>query len=58
MNGTWLLLVVATEGIAILATSEARLAGEGAPLVFLALAAWLLGGILYVILITLIFYRW
>lgn len=58
LNGTWLLLVVATEAIAILATAVARLANTPLPLALLALAAWLLGGILYVMLITLIFYRW
>jgi tellurite resistance protein TehA-like permease len=57
-DGTWLLLVVATEAIAILATFEARLASRPAPLAFLSLAAWLLGCALYVMLITLIFYRW
>jgi tellurite resistance protein TehA-like permease len=58
LNGTWLLLVVATEGVAILATAVARLVATPLPLALLALGAWLLGGILYVMLITLIFYRW
>jgi tellurite resistance protein TehA-like permease len=59
LNGTWLLLVVATESIAVLATAVSRMDGGSMPLLdLLALGAWLLGGVLYMILITLIFYRW
>lgn len=58
LNGTWLLLVVATESIAVLASAVSRSDGAPVPLDLLALAAWLLGGCLYMILITLIFYRW
>ncbi|MEX3980271.1 tellurite resistance/C4-dicarboxylate transporter family protein [Paraburkholderia sp. EG287A] len=59
LNGTWLLLVVATESIAVLALAVSRMNGESVPLLdLLALGAWLLGGVLYMILITLIFYRW
>jgi len=58
LNGTWLLLVVATESIAVLAAAVASIYGASTPLDLLALAAWLLGGSLYMMLITLIFYRW
>ncbi|TAL92734.1 MAG: C4-dicarboxylate ABC transporter [Paraburkholderia sp.] len=58
LNGTWLLLVVATESIAVLATAVSSRHGASVPLDLLALAAWLLGGSLYMMLITLIFYRW
>lgn len=58
LNGTWLLLVVATESIAVLATAVSPIYGASVPLDLLALAAWLLGGSLYMMLITLIFYRW
>ncbi|WP_433706639.1 hypothetical protein [Paraburkholderia sacchari] len=58
LNGTWLLLVVATESIAVLAAAVSQMNGASVPLDLLALAAWLLGGCLYMILITLIFYRW
>lgn len=58
LNGTWLLLVVATESIALLATDVTPIHGASMPLDLLALAAWLLGGSLYMMLITLIFYRW
>jgi tellurite resistance protein TehA-like permease len=58
LNGTWLLLVVATESISVLATAVSGNHGASLPLDLLALAAWLLGGWLYMILITLIFYRW
>ncbi len=54
LNGTWLLLVVATESIAVLATAVSPVHGASAPLDLLALAAWLLGGSLYMMLITLI----
>jgi len=58
LNGTWLLLVVATESIAVLASAVSSIYGAFIPLELLALAAWLLGGSLYMMLITLIFYRW
>lgn len=58
LDGTWLLLVVATEACAILAASVARTAADPMPFAHLALALWLIGGLLYLMLITLIFYRW
>jgi tellurite resistance protein TehA-like permease len=60
INGTWLLAVVATQSIAVLSVLlamheplEARRA-----LNFLALSMWLWGGMLYVWLMALIFYRY
>ncbi|RDV00859.1 tellurite resistance/C4-dicarboxylate transporter family protein [Trinickia dinghuensis] len=58
LDGTWLLLVVATEACAILAVSVAQTAADPLPFAHLALGLWLLGGLLYLMLITLIFYRW
>jgi tellurite resistance protein TehA-like permease len=58
LNGAWLLLVVSTQSVALLGT---RLAGDlGAwqeQMLFLALALWLLGCMLYLLIIGLIFYR-
>ncbi len=58
INGTWLVIVVATQSISVLGTLLAGSAGrfEDA-LLFLTLAVYTLGGMLYVLLITLIFYR-
>jgi tellurite resistance protein TehA-like permease len=58
LNGSWLLLVVATESIAVLACLLALHTGAAPPLVFTALAFYLLGVMLYVLLAALIFFRW
>jgi tellurite resistance protein TehA-like permease len=58
LNGAWLLLVVATESIAVLAGFVAVEFGAPPPLVFGALAFYLLGVMLYVSLSTLILFRW
>ena len=59
INGGWLVAVVATESVSTLASLLAAGAGEAAePLLFLSLAFWLAGGMLYVWLISLIFYRY
>jgi tellurite resistance protein TehA-like permease len=60
INGTWLLAVVATQSIAVL---TALLAGSSdQPLRlgmnFLALSMWLWGGMLYIWVMSLIFYRY
>ncbi|MFP5406893.1 MAG: tellurite resistance/C4-dicarboxylate transporter family protein, partial [Gammaproteobacteria bacterium] len=60
INGAWLLAVVATQSIAVL---SALIAAHGGPawrfeLNFLALAMWLWGGMLYIWIISLIFYRY
>lgn len=58
LNGAWLLLVVATEALAVLSCLVAQSAGSPAPLVFASLAFYLLGSMLYVLLAALIFFRW
>jgi tellurite resistance protein TehA-like permease len=58
LNGAWLLLVVATESIAVLACFLALRTDEPPPLVFTALAYYLLGTMLYVLLSALILFRW
>lgn len=60
INGAWLLAVVATQSIAVL---SAHLAPHWAQpyrleLNFLALSMWLWGGMLYIWMIALIFYRY
>jgi tellurite resistance protein TehA-like permease len=60
INGAWLLAIVATQSIAVLAT---LLAAHGQPpwrfaLNFVALSMWLWGGMLYVWTMALIFYRY
>jgi tellurite resistance protein TehA-like permease len=59
IHGGWLLSVVATQAISVLATLVARSAPEHQQhLLFLALALWLCGGMLYIWIISLIFYRY
>jgi tellurite resistance protein TehA-like permease len=58
LNGAWLLLVVATESLAVLGCALAQNTGAPPPLVFASLAFYLLGAMLYVLLSALIFFRW
>ncbi len=58
LNGAWLLLVVATESLAVLSGLLALRYGARPPLVFASLAFYLLGSMLYVLLAALIFFRW
>ena len=58
LNGAWLLLVVATEAIAVLACFLALHTNAPPSLVFTALAYYLLGAMLYVLLSALILFRW
>jgi len=58
LNGAWLLLVVATESLSVLGSLLALHTGTSAPLVFVSLAFYLLGSMLYVLLSALIFFRW
>ena len=59
INGGWLLAVVATQALSV--TSALLAARNGVPyrleLNFLALATWLWGGMLYIWMMALIFYR-
>jgi tellurite resistance protein TehA-like permease len=58
ISGAWLIAAVATQGASVLGTSVASGFGNGAAFVlFVALAAYLLGAMLYLAIITLIFYR-
>jgi tellurite resistance protein TehA-like permease len=57
LNGSWFLIVVGTQSLAILGSIVSRVVQ--APIVdFFALAACLLGGVLYLMLLGLVFYRW
>jgi tellurite resistance protein TehA-like permease len=58
LNGAWLLLVVATEAMAVLGCFLALHTGAPPSLVFTDLAFYLLGTMLYVLLSALIFFRW
>ncbi|HET8899270.1 MAG TPA: tellurite resistance/C4-dicarboxylate transporter family protein, partial [Rhodanobacteraceae bacterium] len=59
ISGGWLLAVVATQSIAVLSTLLAAHADQPyrMELNFLALSMWLWGGMLYIWIISLIFYR-
>jgi tellurite resistance protein TehA-like permease len=58
INGGWLVAVVATQSVSVLATQIATLNGHHLGLLFFALAMWLGGGMLYIWMISLIFYRY
>ena len=59
INGGWLVAVVATQAVAVLAAQIAP-AFEGAAerLLFVSLVFWLGGGMLYIWIVSLIFYRY
>lgn len=58
LNGGWLLAVVATQSISVLGTLlVSRWSDYREPILFLTLSMFLLGCMLYLLLITLIFYR-
>jgi tellurite resistance protein TehA-like permease len=58
LNGGWLLIVVATQSISVLGTLLANRFGDyREPVLFFTLCMFLLGCMLYLPLITLIFYR-
>ena len=59
INGGWLVAVVATESVSTLASLLAPTVGAQADrLLFVSLIFWLAGGMLYIWLISLIFYRY
>ncbi len=60
INGAWLLAVVATQSIAVLAALLAAYTPQPhrLDLNFLALSMWLWGGMLYIWMMSLIFYRY
>ena len=58
INGTWLVAAVATQSLSILGTLVASTHETGfRELLFLSLALFLLGCVLYLLIVTLIFYR-
>jgi tellurite resistance protein TehA-like permease len=58
LNGGWLVLVVGTESVGVLGALLAGGAGRPDILLFVALAACMVGLLLYVVLIGLVCYRW
>ncbi|MEO6486594.1 MAG: tellurite resistance/C4-dicarboxylate transporter family protein [Thermoanaerobaculia bacterium] len=58
INGGWLVAVVATESVSTLASIVAPAMPGKEGLLFVSLAFWLAGGMLYIWLISLIFYRY
>jgi tellurite resistance protein TehA-like permease len=59
INGGWLIAVVATEAVSQLATLLSPAFGaHQEQLLFIALCLWLCGGMLYIWMISLIFYRY
>jgi len=58
INGAWLIAAVATQSVSVLGTLLAEhFAGYREPLLFFTLCMFLVGCMLYLLLITLIFYR-
>lgn len=58
ISGGWLVAVVATESVSTLASLLAATAWRPDILLFISLCFWLAGGMLYIWLISLIFYRY
>jgi tellurite resistance protein TehA-like permease len=59
INGGWLVSVVAAQSVSVLGSQLAAGFGTAAPVVlFFSLAMWLGGGMLYIWIISLIFYRY
>ncbi len=58
INGTWLLLVVATESLCVLGTLVAPGRPEQELILFISLLAYLVGAMLYVLVMSLVLYRW
>jgi tellurite resistance protein TehA-like permease len=58
INGGWLVAVVATQSVSTLASTVATTTANAELLLFIALVFWLAGGMLYIWLISLIFYRY
>jgi len=58
LDGTWLLVVVAPESLAILGTHVAGVFAKAAMADAAALCLFLLGSFFYLIIVTLILYRW
>lgn len=57
LSGTWLLMVVATQSLAVLGSDVLRGTGPSQPLALFCYACALLGGLYYVLLSAMVFYR-
>lgn len=57
INGAWLIAIVATQAVSVLGSLLAPSLAAPAPVLFFALCMYLLGAMLYLTIITLIFYR-
>ncbi|MDA8364484.1 MAG: tellurite resistance/C4-dicarboxylate transporter family protein [Gammaproteobacteria bacterium] len=59
ISGGWLVAIVATQSVSLLSSRVAGLvAAQQDYMMFLALVSWLFGGMLYIWIISLIFYRY
>jgi len=58
INGSWLLVTVATESLSVLGTLVAQALRPESPILFVALCTYLLGAMFYILFIALIVYRW
>jgi tellurite resistance protein TehA-like permease len=59
INGSWLVAIVATQSVSVLSSRVALLIpARQEPILLLALLTWLFGGMLYIWIISLIFYRY
>jgi len=58
INGAWLLVVVSTESVSVLGSLVAPTFAAPDGALFLALSAYFVGAMLYILLIALILYRW
>ncbi len=58
INGGWLVAIVATQSVSIIASNLAIKWGGSDPVLFVALVMWLGGGMFYLWMISLIFYRY
>jgi tellurite resistance protein TehA-like permease len=58
INGAWLLVTVSTESICVLGTLIAPSSAAPHLLYFISLCSYMVGALLYVIIITLVIYRW
>jgi tellurite resistance protein TehA-like permease len=58
INGSWLLVTVATESLTVLGTLVAQTLGPVRLILFGALCTYLLGAMFYILFIALIVYRW
>lgn len=58
ISGSWLLVIVSTESVSVLGTLVAPSMADTQTILFISLACFLCGAMLYVFFATLILYRW